>query len=460
MNASYFKTVLTDEEGFYYDTLTTGLNKGSVKIYTYDYNNKIHEQTKYFRFIELSSSNIFVADFSIYMPFQAEQLQARFKYSQRNNENCFKFRFIDLTNNENINLWNWDFGDGEESNEKNPDHIYATSGLYKIKLTVTASIFGKQQSSSTSMLLYVSVQSYYHLGGHCFADYFPIDKGKAYLYYINENQQFIPIDTAIFDTLGYYYFYEIPEGEYCIKVQPETTSDYYGEMIPTYFGDEVFWETATHINHSQTNWEYDIHLVEGHEVGNGLCSVSGNVSYGDTLYNSRITPAEGIDIYLLDDEGVVLTSHYSDNSGNFIFDKINQGNYWLTVDFPGYGRKNKLVVLNDENPDFNSIEIIIENGDINMSVDDKIFTDFNSLRKLYPNPAIDEAKIEIFANENGFWTIDIMDTQGRLLQTQNAVLPKGSNTVKINTSMLKTGHYLITVKNAGNKGSKPLIIIK
>ncbi|HEY9114698.1 MAG TPA: T9SS type A sorting domain-containing protein [Bacteroidales bacterium] len=459
-NASYFKTILTDEEGFYYDTLTTSLNKGSFLVYTYDYNNKIQEKKHYFRFIELSASNIFVTNFSIYMPFQAEQLQARFKYSQRNNESRFSFRFTDLSNNENISSWHWDFGDGNESTEKNPDHIFATSGLYKVKLTVAAQIFGKQKISSISMYLYVSEQSYFHMGGHCFAEYFPIDKGKAFLYFIDEYQKFIPVDTATFDTLGYYYFYEIPEGEYCIKVQPEITSEYYGTMLPTYYGDKVFWEMAVHISHHQTNWEYDIHLAEGHDTNLGKCNISGNVAYGDTLSSSRISPAKGVDFFLLNEEGSILSSHYSDEKGNFSFEKIASGNYWLTVDVPGFERKTKFIELNDENTDVSNLEIIIENGDVNMSVENNVFSNFSTLGKIYPNPARDEVNIELSATANSSLTIEILDSQGRLLQTENMVLQEGNTTVKLSTSSLKSGNYLIMVKSEGKISGKPLIVSK
>ena len=43
-------------------------------------------------------------------------------------------QFTDLS--ENVTEWNWDFGDGTYSTEKNPIHTYSTAGIYKVKLTV------------------------------------------------------------------------------------------------------------------------------------------------------------------------------------------------------------------------------------------------------------------------------------------------------------------------------------
>ena len=34
--------------------------------------------------------------------------------------------------------YEWDFGDGETSNERNPVHVYDKPGTYKVKLTITS----------------------------------------------------------------------------------------------------------------------------------------------------------------------------------------------------------------------------------------------------------------------------------------------------------------------------------
>ncbi|MCJ8211543.1 PKD domain-containing protein [Mucilaginibacter sp. RS28] len=49
----------------------------------------------------------------------------------------YKFSFIDRTTNNPIS-WRWDFGDHSAvSSERNPDHTYADTGLYKVTLTTT-----------------------------------------------------------------------------------------------------------------------------------------------------------------------------------------------------------------------------------------------------------------------------------------------------------------------------------
>jgi len=45
--------------------------------------------------------------------------------------------FFTGTSSAFIQSWNWDFGDGASSILKDPSHIYTTSGIYTVTLTVT-----------------------------------------------------------------------------------------------------------------------------------------------------------------------------------------------------------------------------------------------------------------------------------------------------------------------------------
>ena len=47
------------------------------------------------------------------------------------------FNDLSTTPIDSIVSWNWDFGDGELSNEQNPSHTYLTSGNYDVTLTVS-----------------------------------------------------------------------------------------------------------------------------------------------------------------------------------------------------------------------------------------------------------------------------------------------------------------------------------
>jgi PKD repeat protein len=45
--------------------------------------------------------------------------------------------FIDLTTGSNVHAWEWGFGDGETSTDRNPTHTYAAPGTYDVSLAAT-----------------------------------------------------------------------------------------------------------------------------------------------------------------------------------------------------------------------------------------------------------------------------------------------------------------------------------
>jgi PKD repeat protein len=48
----------------------------------------------------------------------------------------YSFSFVDQTTG-GANGWKWDFGDGQTSNNQNPEHTYRDTGIYKVTLTTT-----------------------------------------------------------------------------------------------------------------------------------------------------------------------------------------------------------------------------------------------------------------------------------------------------------------------------------
>ena len=64
-----------------------------------------------------------IADFSI----------NEFQFYLSNNPSIF----TDLSIDSNIDSWNWNFGDGNSSNEQNPIYLYSSPGFYTVELIVT-----------------------------------------------------------------------------------------------------------------------------------------------------------------------------------------------------------------------------------------------------------------------------------------------------------------------------------
>ncbi|MDD1685567.1 MAG: PKD domain-containing protein [Methanoregula sp.] len=61
---------------------------------------------------------------------------AEFKADRQIGKAPFVVEFTDLSTNAPTS-WKWDFGDGTESSEQNPRHIYLREGTYDVSLTAT-----------------------------------------------------------------------------------------------------------------------------------------------------------------------------------------------------------------------------------------------------------------------------------------------------------------------------------
>jgi glucose/arabinose dehydrogenase/PKD repeat protein len=62
---------------------------------------------------------------------------ANFTTDTRVGLNNLAVQFTDTSNVGGAHTWEWDFGDGTQSNAQNPQHTYTTPGVYDVRLTVT-----------------------------------------------------------------------------------------------------------------------------------------------------------------------------------------------------------------------------------------------------------------------------------------------------------------------------------
>jgi len=456
--SSYYNTLTTDSEGYYYDTIATNINKGSLIIYTYDDFEKSYDTTVHFRFLN-RTNNVILANFAINLHYQSWKLQARFDYVQDIGDNRNKFSFYDQTKNDHIISWRWDFGDGTTSTLQNPTHEYQLFGLFKVTFTVTAIINNVIQTSVITQQLYINDKEYYHLGGHAFSEYFPIDLGYAYLYMIDSTERYIAIDTIAFDTLGYYYFYQIPRGNYLVKVEPMLESEYYGVLLPTYYGDKLFWDEAHTINLTSTCWEYNINLANANGMLTGEGTISGNIEYAEQP-RTPLVSAEGIHIYLFDDYNNLLTCHYSNNEGSFIFDLVEINTYWLYPEITGIHTDKIKVELTPEAPNADNIEISIHANNISyvIPVDEDYHTEEVGI--LYPNPTFGILNVPLKITQDKHVSYEIYDMYGHKILSNYMNIMASSGNYQISTASINNGTYILRTIVDKNIYDRTFIVAK
>ncbi len=455
-NFQYFKELTTNLDGYYYDTISTDFNSGSFLIYTFDPENYKLDTTVFFRFSEIHNDNIFVVNFSLFKDATDNSLQASFEYKPIEGEEKYSYNFIDKTNCEEIVKWRWAFGDGAISSQQNPSHIFPGPGLYTISLTVTGYVEEQLEENTAYQYLFIPEFNYYHMGGHCFASLFPIDKGLAYIYRI-DGEEIIKYDTMKIDTLGYYYFYHVAEGEYYIKLQPTNQSIVYGVMFPTYFGDEVFWEDATVINHNSNIYEYDVNLIEGMGMPSGEGVISGVVTDEVSGKFLESDNTKGVDVYLLNENGLSLTSRYTDNNSAFEFGNIPLDTYYLVPEITGVPQVKTKITLNEDTPERDEISINIETGEVILGADD-IFLSDASFGLPYPNPANDQVQMKISLENTQDAFVKVYDLSGRLLVSKTEKLNQGIHNVSLQTSGLENGIYVLRVELSNEVNDQKFVI--
>lgn len=88
----------------------------------------------------------------LYASFTYDKLQNRVKFTNQSSDKALE--------------WTWNFGDGTSSTERNPMHIYASSGYYDVTLTVR----GQTGTDMSLMTIYVNEKTSWRVDGTLFLD--------------------------------------------------------------------------------------------------------------------------------------------------------------------------------------------------------------------------------------------------------------------------------------------------
>jgi len=448
---SFTHVKYTDANGFFCDTISTIAEKGSLFIYAFDIIEVKHETREYFRFLweDTYYANI---SLEVFDPV-ASDFQANFyPIPDTINFDSLTYYFTDESTGTGIVTWQWDFGDGHTSIEQNPKHVYTEAGIFEVSLSIsTEHLSFDAYTSSVVKKLKVGMKSYYHFGGHAFAGYFPVDAGTAYLYKIEEDD-LIPIDTTVFDTLGYYFFYQLIDGNYKVKTFPSPNSSHAGSFLPTYYGNTLLWTKAQTIKLDATSWEYDIDMVVNFAYGSGAGSIDGLV-----FLEGNKEAVEDVEIILFNQGDNCLTYLKSGKGGTFEFESLPYGTYKVLADVPGKFTYPTTITLSADNPTVEDINIVIYDEDIYHGIGNDVVSKLTGLGDPYPNPARSYVNFKFNLVESGNIQVFVLNQSGQVVDKYSAHHFIGENLVQLNTSSLSSGMYKLMVLFGNEKHIKSFI---
>ncbi len=361
--------------------------------------------------------------------------QANFYYYSDSTGSNQTVHFFDISTGNPTN-WNWNFddpvsGSSNVSTVQNPLHIFTGPGTFTVCLTISGD---SCSSTYCKDIVIPDSVTYLQIYGQVFAGNFPLQEGLAVIFSLDSNQNSIPyVNTSMIDSSGVYYFTQVPDGDYVINAIPILPSGY----LPTYYGDVITWEQATHILLGVPNNPYNIHLVLAGSLVPGPGSVSGQINAGK-ISNSMI---DKITMTLMDTNRNPISFSRVNTNGEFDFPALDYGTYYLHPEMAGITSDIVIIEITPAKPHVDVIMTftgtrILGIGDIRTGKE-KVF--------IYPNPVTDLLNVSFDLQRSTVIRIDVYTIKGQVVYTTSKHVNKGQSTVDLPFSGLNEGIYIVKI---------------
>jgi hypothetical protein len=282
--------------------------------------------------------------------------------------------------------------------------------------------------------------------------------GQVKILRVTTTGAYEPADTVALQTGGAYEFPKVVLGDYVIVGFADTIT--YESALPTYYGNTIFWEDATHVAVDDHTAGLDIisQGEPGPSSGPGLISgyfeeeVSGRTN--DILVAKRVGGA-GVSARRVEGSGrgketyTLVGYTFTNDEGNFSLDGLPDGIYLLNIQYPGYPMDPNSDIRLDVADALRSEVMVgatIVNGKINVKkiTVTNIYEAKDYSVQLYPNPAVEYINVK-FGQKSNNRTVVITDIAGRSLFNSTA----NDLESRVDISTVKPGIYLLQVQENG-----------
>ncbi len=244
------------------------------------------------------------------------------------------------------------------------------------------------------------------------------------------------VDSVAIGNEGDYLFDHLYPGFYVLLA--EASTDAFPHAVPTYSGNQPIWNLAQvkEVDAGTKDTLFDIVVKElapfSPKDGSGL--MMGNVSYADNylLKSTLGRPVKKTSVALLkrstkksqlDEDDDFVAYIETDENGNYIFDNVPPGDYWLIVDIPGLNMKNFYSITIIDSEQVTGLDYVVEPDGINTISGIGVRTRPASVLSIYPNPGSGTCFLQIPGE--GECVVRVFATDGRVVASENFVHPGG-----------------------------------
>lgn len=378
--------------------------------------------------------------------------EASFTYIQDTND-ILIINFYDGSTG-TISEYSWDFGDGSAGSGQVVSHSFPGIGTYKVCLTISNSDTANYCSDSICKIIDLTPpQPGYLLGGLLYAGNFPInnpfntnDFGYAYLYRLQAGT-ILPVDTVLFDTLGYFYFFDVPEGDYLVKAGLRPNSHHFNSYMPGYYAGSQVWNEADTLHVTTDFFLAHVHMAPLQPLIAGPNSIVGYVTQDEQLIaGSRIA---GCEVILSDSAENPLRVGYTDANGSFSFVQLPLGNYTLAAEQAGFFSDVARLTIDELHPVSDSVEIKLHaSPQGTLSGQGTLPFDVT----LYPNPATDQITLDFRSSRDLAIRYELINSMGNPVLQNNMDLMRGNNHRIIDLTTCPSGLYIMLIRESGSTG--------
>jgi PKD repeat protein len=377
------------------------------------------------------------------------QCQAYFSPTQAP-VNLLEFSFTNYSTGFNP-VYTWNFGDGTSSHNFDPSHTYATAGTYVVCLTLVDTAINCT-SSFCDTIYAGSNAGPYNISGVIYRGNSRAAAATVYLIRL-DSVNLVGVDTV--GTInGEYIFHNVPQGLYYVKAALTPNDPDYHAYLPTYYGDELFWNQATTLIVNQDMTGAGILLQHGVNPG-GPGFVGGNVFQGANKIGDAGDPLQNIQVMLLNMDDSPVQYTYTDASGAYSFDNVGYGTYKVYAEVTGIPTTPSIITISAAAEVRENVVIVIESDKVVSGVGNSI--DLINDVTVYPNPMTGTGVLRMNVSREAMVTITLTNLLGQQVMNTTQQLTNGRNDILLDLTSKANGIYILNITN--DNGAKSVFRI-